>query len=791
MTQSCRDGVGGWSTLMVSGSLSRRAGCLLRAACAMVLLVAAAFDFAASAEPAPPARGAAPTLKIAVTVSVTGPSVTVGVPVLDAARLAVEEANADGGVPRLELVIYDDRSNEEGAQEVARQIAAGDALVVVGPGSAMAALAAGPIYAEAGLASIVPYAHSAGGPAHATTFWSVLSMSDMGASLANYLRYALGGTRAVVICKNNGSGRPFMAGFRGAAERLGLTAAYHAFNTAAEAEEAARLAATDQEQPAIVLGVVENDAKPILVTLRRQGVRAPVLGTSTIANDSFADYFADEPEERQARGFFTDGVYAAAPLLLDSANATTLAFADRYHARYGRVPPWEAVQGYDTTRLAIAAARAAMAAPSDAAPDLRGRREVVRAYLASLNGLAHAVAGVTGPLWFTPARGRQQAVRVGRFHGALFESAPLQLFPVTTPNRAELASGAVFEVEPGHYARRRRVVYTGVFLNDIPRLDLTRSSFSADFYLWLRFARDAGPDSADPTDIKFPTLLSGSFDRTRPVEQEELADGTEYRLWRVQGEFHNDFHLHRFPFDRQALSLSFFHAHAATDHIVYVLDKGVSAGERPGPPLPASRGTAMAASSASGAPPVEMLSLVSSSAFRNLTHWDPLGAHAHREHLVTASGLGHPTRFGMDSARELSGFLMTVELHRRTLVTLAKTLMPLLLVTLIMYASLYFPVQMGSAKVSIAITGALSGAVLMTAINTQLGGNIGYTIALEYVFYVFFGLSLLCILSVLGAERLRAVGRGETATRTEHWTRTVFLLAVAGTVVGTWVVYWD
>src|SRR5439155_24413530 len=149
MTQSCRDGVGGWSTLMVGGSLSRRAGYLLRYAGAIVLPVAAAFSFAAAAEPAPSARGAAPSLKIAVTVSVTGPGSAVGVPVLDAARLAVEEASADGGVSRLELVVFDDRSNEEGVQEVARQVAAGDALVVVGPGSTMASLAAGLIYAEA------------------------------------------------------------------------------------------------------------------------------------------------------------------------------------------------------------------------------------------------------------------------------------------------------------------------------------------------------------------------------------------------------------------------------------------------------------------------------------------------------------------------------------------------------------------------------------------------------------------------------------------------------------------
>lgn len=51
-----------------------------------------------------------------------------------------------------------------------------------------------------------------------------------------------------------------------------------------------------------------------------------------------------------------------------------------------------------------------------------------------------------------------------------------------------------------------------------------------------------------------------------------------------------------------------------------------------------------------------------------------------------------------------------------------------------------------------AITGALSGAVLLTSINSQLGG-VGYMVAVEYAFYGFFGLSTLCIVSVLAAER--------------------------------------
>jgi branched-chain amino acid transport system substrate-binding protein len=84
---------------------------------------------------------------------------------------------------------------------------------------------------------------------------------------------------------------------------------------------------------------------------------------------------------------------------------------------------------------------------------------------------------------------------------------------------------------------------------------------------------------------------------------------------------------------------------------------------------------------------------------------------------------------------------------------------------------------------AVAITAALSGAVLLTSVNAQLGG-IGYTIAAEYVFYVFFGLSLLCILSVLMAERLRTRGAQDTAMVVERWTRVAFELAVIAVLGG-------
>ena len=330
------------------------------------------------------------------------------------------------------------------------------------------------------------------------------------------------------------------------------------------------------------------------------------------------------------------------------------------------------------------------------------------------------------------------------------------------------------------------MVYTGVFLNEIPHLDLARASFNADFYLWLRFARDTSPGGADPADLIFPNQISGNFDRTRPAEQSSMADGSEYWLWRVQGEFRNDFDLHHFPFDRQALSLSFFNARAPMEQIVYVLDKrtAISAKNSLSPP-PYSGNAAVV-----GAMPAETLAIASPGAFRNLTQWEPLGARLRRENLVTHSALGDPRRIGVDSHRELSGFLVTIEVERRAVATLIKSLLPLLLMTLIMYASLYFPPALVKEKVSVAITGALSGAVLLSAINNQLGG-IGYTIAVEYVFYLFFALSLLCIVSVLSAERLRVAGRSEAAVRAERWTRRVFALSAVGTLLGALGLYWS
>ena len=69
-------------------------------------------------------------------------------------------------------------------------------------------------------------------------------------------------------------------------------------------------------------------------------------------------------------------------MILDSANADTLAFAELYRARFGHQPVWQTTSAYDATRLAVATLRAV---PANAGADVHSLRIAALDYLKSLN----------------------------------------------------------------------------------------------------------------------------------------------------------------------------------------------------------------------------------------------------------------------------------------------------------------------------------------------------------------------------------------------------------------------
>lgn len=664
--------------------------------------------------------GAARAQAIAFSGSLSGYGRIYGQPTLDGARLAAEEAGE-------RLDVHDDKSTEDGAREVARQIVASNALMVVGPILTPTSLAAGPIYADGGMASIVTTATGAGGPRSSTTFRTMATTPELGAFLMDYLHGALDRSSAIVLARDAAFGQQFVQGAKSSAQRLGLDVSYHLFKTAEEAQQLALAAAADHTR-AVILGTLADDSVAILRTLRRHGITTPILGTTVMAGDAFSALFE---KEHEGAAFFMDGVYAESPIMLDSANAETVEFADRFEARYHREATWLDVLGFDATNLAIAALHASGG----------HSREAVLAWLRGLNGPQHALKSLAGPLWF----GRPESIRMGRFHRTLFESAPVQLVPVSNPDQAEIASGRLVDLGANRYAHKQQVVYTGVFLNELPRMDIPASTFTADLYLWLRFAHG----DSDPGDVDFPDMVRGSFDPARPATERAMDDGTTYRLWRIRGDFKTHFDLHRYPADAQTLTVSLFNARAALGRLVYVQDRRSPGGIAP-------------------------------DALRDLTQWRLVRVDERRDVQTTQSAVGDPTLEGIERVRELSGYRVEVTVARRTAATLVKSLLPLGILTLIMFASLYFSDE--GAKIGVAITGSLSSMVLLNSINTQFG-PVGYTLAIEYVFYQFLGLCLLCIVSVLARERLCKAELRRAAAITQQGIRILFVAVVGGTAL--------
>jgi hypothetical protein len=325
------------------------------------------------------------------------------------------------------------------------------------------------------------------------------------------------------------------------------------------------------------------------------------------------------------------------------------------------------------------------------------------------------------------------AVRVGFFRSGRFVTAPLQLVPVAHPEAISLAEeeakGRVVSFGARHYWLQR-AVYTGIDINRVNRIDVKQGTFNIDFYLWMRFA---GADDA-PTRVEFPALLDkGAFDPMRPTQTGQ-EDGLNYRLYRVSGDFKASFDLHDYPFDIQKLLLHFQNTEQRRELVTYVIDRF---------------GLRLTG---------EEASTVEDDAYSGLQLWRFLQLNYYVNALSSGSTLGKPSLFEAGARTEHAGFNAAVVLRRNFGIFILKTLLPLFLLVLVVFATLFFPETLFRERITLPVTAILTSAVLLVSVNSQLG-DIGYTVAIEIVFYVFFGLCLMTMLAGFMHERLRTRGR--------------------------------
>jgi branched-chain amino acid transport system substrate-binding protein len=207
---------------------------------------------------------------------------------------------------------------------------------------------------------------------------------------------------------------------------------------------------------------------------------------------------------------------------------------------------------------------------------------------------------------------------------------------------------------------KQRVVYAGIDVNKVSDINVTTSTFSADFYLWMRYK---GAD--DATAITFNNASSVSFDPTKPLASKLIGD-LQYRLYHVTGDFKAAYDFHQYPFDQQQLTISFQNTRLTSKHLVYVIDApGLKLHDNNAADVDRSR-----------------------MAFQSLSAWKYRGTQYASDTFTSRSTLGDPRLFDERTRTDYSGLQMTMTIQRKTPAYLVSHGLPLALLFVLVYASL-------------------------------------------------------------------------------------------------------
>lgn len=688
----------------------------------------------------------------------TGDDAAIGQEQLQAVQLAVAEQNARGGIDGHEVHVesYDDGNDPARASQIAETLVAdSNVLLVIGHEGSAATAAAAPVYEQAGLTVITPSSTaddlSDGEP---WVFRSIFTNRAEGAFSAEYAWHALDATTASIVSTSGDYESSLANAFAkqfGASGEIRQRWEIEPDDRDASIEGIVAGLRDDPETGVLFLALQPADAHVLLLALGRADLHPRMLGGEALAFNDFSGMFADEPEEQENPGYFTDGLYAVSPLLYDSLGGSALEFAQRYRANFGSAPDWLGAKAYDATALGLYALGTLEGARASSSTLAELRHQVQRA-LAGLVGGEVSVPGLEGPLSFNADRSVPEALSIGVFDLGSLQSAPLQYRP-TTPGEvndldAELASGRVFDLD-GEYFRQYRVVYIGVNVNDISNIDVQNQTFDADFFLWFRYQGDQ-----DAEDIFFINAADPDTALPDPIDRTEVDD-EHFVMFRIDSTFSQPMDFRLYPWDRHTLNLGLQNVILSEDDVVYVPDQSnlrETQAERLSSGVDVTR------------PFNQAPSWVASRVFFT-------------QDTATTRGTVPDPRTGAPELRSASTYNVQMAFQRDLRSFLIKNLLPLALLALVTYISLFFSPENAGTRIGFSITAILTTSVLLQSISGNLP-DIGYTVAIEWGFYIYIALSALLVLVNITIERWYKARRYAAVMQLDRIARVVYPMVI-------------
>lgn len=665
----------------------------------------------------------------------------------------------------LNIVTFYDNNDVERAKEIANQIVEdGKFAGVVGHELTRTSEAAGPIYAQAGIPVITPTA--TGDSLTADNPWYFRTLFDNtteGNGIATYLSTVLKAKSAIVVNAQTPYGQSLSQGFINAFKPNGTVQAQIQLNEDPDKIEqgfdraAAQINQIKDPGPIVISGL--NPKLGSLATkLKGQAAESTIIGSEALSLKQFYD------EIRPAGIAAVNRAMNATPVVRGTLGGPGTDFYNKYQQRYGYRPGWMAATTFD----AIAAFGVTVTSTNFDGSEkaLPSSRIKIRDKLASADSQQTAIPVLTGPLYFNKNRSAVRPVSFvsGRIeNNGVFdiEPAPLQLANYTptvgVPLNTALKNGTAVKFNNQVYTIQR-IVMVGMNFNYIEDLDLTEQTFNTDFFLWFRFDGDKLP---------FEPEFINAFDPNQGIgtpQKVSQSHGQTYQLYRVNGVFKTDLTFNDFPFDKQRLPVALQAKNLPSSQLSFVVDSAV---------VSESQKDRLS----SGIDPILSINRIS--------NWKADAVNFFTTSIGNTANMGDPTALVGDSGVTYSEFFSDVDISRDIPSFLIKNLLPLMLLVAVSYLALWLPFKELSSRISFGVTGILTGAVMLGSVTSSLP-QVDYTVAIEWAFYVFIGLSVCSVLVTLLGRRLIEERRLAGARHLEIASRIVYPLVILCTVL----VYW-
>lgn len=696
------------------------------------------------------------TLQIAVIGPMSGKDHEGGQAMLDGVNLYVDEVNKSGGINgrKLEVIAYDDQNNKVMARNRATEIAKdSNTLVVIGHFYSSTSLEGGKIYKEYGLPAVTASATAPEVTEGNDWYFRVVPDTNLqGKFCALYLKNILEEEVVNIVFEQDAYGTTLQHSFERASRDSGLRIK-NIWRVDSEIDDVDRIfdAIThelqlDPKPGALFVALQDHEAAKLVRSIRDAGIELTIMGGDAIGSETFQRQFIRNPSETKSPRHYTDGIYAATFFIHDISNRKARQFSKVFKRRFGRDPDDMAATHYDAAAIAVEAIRKAKIEV-----DVGQSRKNIRNRLSSFRYIETAHKGITGRIFFDEHGNVVKPFPIGvYFHGRLI-SAPTQLGQIVNLDtivdlRKELEEGNIIPIDD-RFLYRTMVIYTGIDINEISNINPRKETFTADFYLWFRHK-----GYLDYSKIEFLNAVGDLRLRDEPI-MEMTGQNIAYRAYRIKGDFNEEFIFRDYPFDSQTLSIRFRHNKFNSERLVFVTDDiGM---QRYGDRTPAERLK-------------EYLGLSKEAQWhlQDILVFSDIGA--------ADSTLGNPGMFHAkaDTAISYSRFNVVTEIERNAKSYVLKNLIPLFIVILLGYIMLFVSPEGPPfvARMSLGVTALLFAVFLRMEAAGQLP-NIGYLVALDYMYFAVYVLILSGIAITVAKHRALRRGKNILAKRLDYFGR--------------------